>query len=93
MFVYFTLGEKIELRRVTKQLKLQSLPKVFIMHLKRFSLGHIVTKNSTYIRYPLNIDVAPYCAEVRIWVTGIHLLTIVCGFVTCYFIFLKPTYL
>ena len=63
-FHYITLGDDIELRNAIKQLKLQTLPKVFIIHLKRFSIGHIVTKNSTHVKYPVEIDVKPYCTEV-----------------------------
>ena len=61
-----TIGDKIELRRAMKQLKLLTLPQVFIIHLKRFSIDHIITKNSTHIKYPAVIDVKEYCTEVRI---------------------------
>ena len=57
-------GDNIQLRRAVKQLKLQTLPEVFIMHLKRFSIDHIVTKNSVHVKYPAVIDVRPYCIEV-----------------------------
>ena len=61
-----TLGDKIELRRAMKQLKLLTLPQVFIIHLKRFSIDHIITKNSIQVKYPAVIDVKEYCIEVRI---------------------------
>ena len=34
------------------------------MHLKRFGNDQVVTKNSIHVKYPLIIDVAPYCAKV-----------------------------
>ena len=60
------LGDKIKLRRAMKQLKLLTLPQVFIIHLKRFSIDHIVTKNSIQVKYPAVIDVKEYCTQVRI---------------------------
>lgn len=56
-------GDDIELRRAVKQLKLQTLPEVFIIHLKRFSIDHIVKKNSMHVKYHSPIDVRPYCTE------------------------------
>ena len=63
-FHCIVLGDDIHLRNAIKQLKLHTLPKVFIIHLKRFSIDHIVTKNSTHVKYPMILDVGPYCTEV-----------------------------
>ena len=41
---------------------IHKLPKVLILHMKRFIIDPFeVTKNSTYMSFPLILDVAPYC--------------------------------
>ena len=73
IFVHcFILGDDIQLRRAMKQLELQTLPEVFIIHLKRFSINHIVTKNSIHVKYPLVINVKPYCTEVRMHTNALN---------------------
>lgn len=54
-------GGEIQLRSAVKQLQLHTLPEVFIIHLKRFNIDHIVTKNTMHVEYPLLIDVGRYC--------------------------------
>ena len=86
-FHCFILGDDMILRNAIKQLKLQTLPQVFIMHLKRFSIDHTVTKNSSYVKYPLKVDLNPYCTKVRLChciVLYFMLLTCgVCVFIWC----------
>ena len=60
----FADGDKIELKRAKKQLKIKSLPPVLILHLKRFRIGSNVTKNSTFVEYPEQLDISRYCTEV-----------------------------
>ena len=81
-FHYNALGDDIELRNAIKQLKLHTLPKVFIIHLKRFSIDHIVTKNSTHVKYPMILDVGPYCTEVSKHHCIYTLASYVCSYVT-----------
>ncbi|XP_065906351.1 trichohyalin-like isoform X2 [Dysidea avara] len=56
--------DDIALCWVAKQLVIHKLPQVLILHMKRFTIGpYSVTKNSTYMSFPLVLDVAPYCSE------------------------------
>jgi len=61
----FTVGggnEDYVLCLLAKQLLIHKLPQVLILHVKRFSINsYEVMKNSTYMSFPLLLDVAPYC--------------------------------
>lgn len=48
----------------TKQFLISSLPAVLILHLKRFQVGprHIFRKLSTDVKFPLILDMGPFCA-------------------------------
>ena len=48
---------------VSKLLLLHELPKILVLHLKRFKLGATVTKNNCHIDFPFELDVAPYCSD------------------------------
>jgi len=63
---YLVVGDRIDLKRAMKQLTLRKLPPVLILHLKRFNIGIIVTKNTNRVKYPEQVDVSPYCTEVGI---------------------------
>ena len=48
---------------VSKQLLFHSLPRILIIHIKRFHLGQQVTKNNRHIDFPLDLDLAPFCTN------------------------------
>ena len=48
---------------VSKLLLLHELPKILVLHLKRFKLGSMVTKDNRHIDFPFELDVAPYCTN------------------------------
>lgn len=48
--------------RVSKQLMINQLPPVLILHIKRFEIGHYrVTKDSRHVSFPEILDLAPHC--------------------------------
>ena len=67
-YCFFVVGDVVELKRAMKQLTLKRIPPVLILHLKRFHIGIVVTKNSTPVQYPKHIDVRQYCIEVCMYV-------------------------
>ncbi|XP_065906360.1 ubiquitin carboxyl-terminal hydrolase 45-like [Dysidea avara] len=49
---------------VAKQIIIHKLPKVLILHIKRFNIGdYMVKKDSTHITFPPILNMAPYCSN------------------------------
>lgn len=47
-------------------MELYKLPKVLIIHLKRFKVENVILKNCTKINYPLiNLDMSLYLPELQ----------------------------
>ena len=57
------LTTSIGLSKVSKQLSITSLPEILVLQIKRFSLGHRVTKYTESISFPLILNMAPYCTN------------------------------
>ena len=55
--------DDVALCPVSKLLLLHELPKILVLHLKRFKLGATVTKDNRHINFPFELDVAPYCTN------------------------------
>lgn len=52
------------LRDSTRQLKILNPPKVLTLHIKRFQQrGRSFSKYSTYVSFPLELDLGPYCCN------------------------------
>ncbi|XP_065920940.1 ubiquitin carboxyl-terminal hydrolase 45-like isoform X2 [Dysidea avara] len=48
---------------VSKLLLIHDLPKVLVLHLKRFKLGIVVTKNNQHVQFPFELNIAPFCTN------------------------------
>jgi len=56
--------DDVALCLVAKQIIIHKLPKVLILHIKRFIIGeYMVKKDTTYVSFPYILDVAPYCSN------------------------------
>ena len=51
---------------VSKQLLIHELPRILILHMKRFHLGLRVTKNNNHVTFPDTLNVAPFCSNVSV---------------------------
>jgi len=57
-------GEDAVLCLVTKQIIIHKLPKVLVLHIKRFIIGdYTVHKDSTHVSFPPILNMAPYCSN------------------------------
>ena len=46
---------------VSKLLLIDQLPQLLVLHLKRFSLGQYVRKNSKHVDFPVTLNMRKYC--------------------------------
>ena len=65
--VHIDADENLE-RRVSKQILIHQLPPVLILHLKRFSIGHTVTKDNQHVSFSPVLNMAPFCTTDCVWV-------------------------
>ena len=81
------LTTSIGLSKVSKQLGIASLPEILVLQIKRFFLGHRVSKYTAAISFPLILDMAPYCTNECLKVT-FHL-----SYLTAHDFILRKSYL
>ena len=51
---------------VSKQLLIHDLPRILILHMKRFHLGPRVTKNNNQITFSDELNIAPFCSDYSV---------------------------
>ena len=69
------------LRNVSKSLIIHKLPKVLVLHIKRFHLEPIVRKDNEHISFTKVLDMTPYCTTECIEVSIHPLYYIISGII------------
>ena len=66
--------DEYALCNVSKSLVIQELPKILVLHIKRFYLEPVVRKDNEYVSFTKILNMAPYCTTDCIQVCIEHLL-------------------